>query len=346
MNAEMGPIVLAAGDQGAQSALRPLADAMPSLGVYGSNPDHTRDDYWDALFRLQGARGLVCGTSDSLAGRTLEASARRAATMAGIPVVAIEDFPGNFYEIPGGPVDLLVVESTSVVTLTQRKLGRNCPQTIALGSARYDVLRHAAPSHRATLRDKGMAPDTPVSILWAGQPDTDDCVTTLRALAPILAARTIELLFKAHPRDKGYKAGSYLPLLGSTGIQFRDVTHLTVEEALLFAPRLVVTQFSSTAIEAGFYGIPSLNVLLPDAGGARLLEKNGFPTPPHCLEGAAAYVARGNELADALSRLLHDETARKSLMHCFDLYFRTDEIMLPHLVASIENLFQIKEFPT
>ena len=114
---------------------------------------------------------------------------------------------------------------------------------------------------------------------------------------------------------------------------------------LLLAPRLVVTQFSSTAIEAGFFGIPSLNVLLPDAGGARLLEKKGYRVPPHCIQGAAGHVTHCNELADALYRLIEDKNAREYLMRCFDVYFCADELMLPLLVVLIENLFQNKGFP-
>jgi hypothetical protein len=344
MSVEKAPIVLAAGDEGAQSALRPLAAAMPSF--MGCNRDSacSADDYWHALFRLHRARGLVCGASDSPAGRALEASARRAASLARIPVVVIEDFPGNYHEVPGGPADLLVVESAPVVALTRSKFGSACPQTTALGQARYDPLRRAARLCRAVLCDQATAPDRPVSVLWAGQPETRDCLLTLKVLIPILAARGFELLFKAHPRDAGYRTGAYDSLLADAGVTHRDVTHLTSEQALLLAPRLAITQFSSTAIEAGFAGIPGLNVLLPDAGGARLMEKKGYQIPPHCVAGAAAYVMHGDELAGALYRLIDEPAARENLVRCFDSYYCTDELMLPRLAALIENLFQYKGF--
>jgi hypothetical protein len=344
MSAGVRPIILAAGDEGAQSALRPLAAAMPSFIGYNGGLACTTDDYWHALFRLQRARGLVCGASDSPAGRALEASARRAAALARIPVVVIEDFPGNYYEVPGGPADLLVVESPPVVALTRDKFGSACPQIEALSQARYDPLRRTAQLRRAMLRDQATAPDGLISVLWAGQPETNDCLLTLRVLIPVLAARGFELLFKAHPRDAGYRAGVYDSLLADAGITPRDITHLTSEQALLLAPRLVITQFSSTAIEAGFAGIPSLNVLLPDAGGARLMEKKGYQIPPHCVEGAAGYVMHGNGLADAMCRLINEQGARENLMRCFDAYFSSDELMLPHLATLIENLFQNKGF--
>ncbi len=344
MNTGTRPIILVAGDEGPQSTLRPLVDAIPSITECHGNLACTTDGYWHEQFRSQHACGLVCGASDSPAGRALEASARRTAVIAGIPVVVIEDFPGNYYEVPGGQADLLVVESAPVIALTHGKFGRVCPQTKALSLARYDSLRRAAPSRRSMLRNKGTAQPGQVSILWAGQPETNDCLVTLRVLAPILAARGFELLFKAHPRDVGYGAGAYRSLLADAGITYRDVTHLAVEDALLLAPRLVVTQFSSTAIDAGFFGIPSLNMLLPNAGGTRLLEKKGYQVPPHCVEGAAAYVMHGDELVDVMCRLIDDKTARENLIRRFDVYFSTHELMLPRLLELIENFFQNKGF--
>jgi hypothetical protein len=344
MSDEVYPIVLAAGDEGAQSALRPLTAAMPSFTGCNGDLACATDDYWHALFRSQRARGLVCGVSDSPAGRALEASARRAAARARLPVIVIEDFPGNYYEVPEGPASLLVVESMSVIALARSKFGSACPRTIALSQARYDPLRRLARLRRAMLCDQATAPSGPVSVLWAGQPETNDCLHTLRVLLPILKARGFELLFKAHPRDAGYKAGAYDSLLEGAGIMHRDVTHLTSEQAVLLAPRLVITQFSSIAIEAGFAGIPSLNVLLPNAGGARLTEKKGYQVPPHCEAGAAGYVMHGDGLAEALCSLIDAPAEREKLIRCFDAYFSTDELMLPHLAAIIENLFQNKGF--
>jgi hypothetical protein len=339
MNTGARPIILVAGDEGPQSTLCPLVDAIPSISVSSRDLACPTDDYWHELFGSRRVRRVVCGASDSPVGRALEAGARRAAVVARIPVVVIEDFPGNYYEVPGGQADILVVESPPVVTLTRSKFGGLCPQLKALSLARYDSLRHALPSHRSIMRNKSVAQDRSLSVLWAGQPETNDCLVTLRVLLPILAARGFELLFKAHPRDAGYSAGAYHSLLADSGITLRDVTHLASAEALLLAPRLVITQFSSTAIEAGFFGIPSLNVLLPNAGGARLMEKKGYQVPPHCLEGAAGHVTCHNEITDALCRLIDDKNARENLIHCFDMYFSANELMLPRLVALIENLF-------
>lgn len=317
---------------------------MPFVAGVSGDSACTADDCWHELIRSRNARGLVCGASDSPAGRALEASARRAAVVAGIPIVVIEDFPGNYYEVPGGSADLLIVESAPVVALTRSKFGRPCPQIKALGLARYDPLRRAARSRRSMLLGEDNARKGPGPVLWAGQPETSDCLATLRVLLPLLAARELELLFKAHPRDAGYSAGAYRSLLENAGIAYRDITHLAVEETLLLSPRLVVTQFSSAAIEAGFFGIPSLNIVLPDAGGARLLAKKGYQAPLHCTAGAAGCVTRSAELAGVLYPLIDDKTARANLMRCFDSYFRTDELMLPRLTAFIENFFQNKGF--
>jgi hypothetical protein len=334
-----GPILLVAGDVGPRSAVYPLLSTTLAIRGWDEDARARKDGDWLDLINLRSVRGLVCGTSDSPDGRSLEAGARRAAVSAGIPVLVIEDFPGNYYEVPGGQAGLLIVESPAAAEFTRRKFAASAPRIKILGSARYDLLRRTAVSHRNLMREKHAAQSRIVSILWAGQPETSDCLATLEALLPSLARREFELLFKAHPRDSGYASGAYDSLLANAGINYRDVTLLSVENSLLLAPKLAVTQFSSTAIEAGFFGIPSLNVLLPDAGGARLLAKKGYRIPPHCAKGAASYAMHSNELEYLLNQLIDDNTARENLIRCFDSYFCTCELMLPHLSTLVENFF-------
>ena len=339
-----GRIILAAGDDGPKSTLRPLAGAVQAVLA---DTAATEVSYWTQLICSHLAQGLVCGTSDSAAGRAVEASARRAATNAGIPAVAIEDFPGNYYDVPDGPVAMLIVESEPVATFTRAKFGAICPRLEVLSPARYDRYRSAAPSLRAQVLQRWAESGRDSRlILWAGQPETGDCVRTLRCLLPLVRAHELTLLFKAHPRDAGYSSGTYQALFAGFEVPYRDATGLTVPEALLLAPHLVVTQFSSVAIEAGFYGIPSMSILLSDVGGARLLAKKGYPVPPYCECGGAACVTGVEELPEAFSRALGDQAQRKNIMRCFDAYFRTADPMLPPLIALLESVFESRQiFP-
>lgn len=336
------PVILAAGDDGPRHTLRPLATTLGVIINDDTGPARTRDAYWQDLIRTHKPRGLVCGTSDSPAGRAVEAGARRAATAAGLPILVVEDFPGNYRAEPGCNTRLLLVESAAAANLTRNRLGSACPQLQALSPARYDPYRRQAATRRTRIRELWAGNDKP-SVLWAGQPETADCLATLAALRPLLAQMQLQLRFKAHPRDAGYSNSAYRDLLNDPVLSPIDVTALPVEAALLQAPRLVITQFSSVAIEAGFYGIPSLNVLLPGAGGDRLIEKKSCAVPPHCLEGAALHTHDPAQLAGMIHGAVTDESLRAGIIRCFDSYFSSDIPTLPAFIEILENLFTNRE---
>jgi hypothetical protein len=144
---------------------------------------------------------------------------------------------------------------------------------------RYDDLRSRLHSLRSPSAEFANA------VLWIGQPETEDSLTTLRRLVAALSGHGVRVWLRAHPRDPGHGRGAY------TGLGLEDVSWLPLEECLARRPRLAVTQFSSAAIEAGFWGIPSLNVLFPDAGGRTLAAKKGYSIPPWCEEGAAFLIS-------------------------------------------------------
>lgn len=276
---------------------------------------------------------MVVGTSDSARGSAVESAARRAAVQDGIPVAAIEDFPGNYYDLPDGPAGLVAVESEFCRALSARKFSARCPQIVVVPPARYDPYRaQHAELRRATAT--GWKQDAKIRdlVLWAGQPETSDAVCTLTALMPALAAANATVIFKAHPRDAGYSDGVYPKLFDDAGVPFRDVTLQSVDSALALAPRLVLTQFSSVANEAGFYGVPSLHVLLAGAGGTRLQQKKGYSVPPLCLAGGAAHVTEETMIESMLHNALRDENFRTGLIGCFDDYFGTALPTTPQLV--------------
>lgn len=325
-------LLLVAADAGPRAALYPLQEPFGIPLADTGRSDAATDGYWLGLIRESGVRGVVCGTSDTPAGRAIEAGARRAAAAHGVPVAAIEDFPGNYYDVSGGAVALLVVESESAAALTRTKWQSACPPLAVLSPARYDRERRAAAALRTRVREQWHASSTPRAILWAGQPETLDCLRTLAAVLPALKRLGASLLFKAHPRDAGHVVGAYRPLIEASDIAVEDVTALSVADAMALAPRAVITQFSSVAIEAGFHGIPSVSVLLPEAGGARLREKKGYGVPPCCAAGAAVCVTDADALPGALASTLVDESGRENIIRCFDAYFSTGTPTLPALL--------------
>lgn len=318
--------LLVAVDGGPRDTLQPLAQHW-GLEI-------SAEGDWAQRIRVEQPRLVVVGTSDSARGRAAEAAARRAARAANVPVVAIEDFPGNFAFVEDGEAALLVVESTRALQIHQARSASAGTPAEVFPLARYDPYRAQLTQLRHDTAQKWTAADA-LRVLWAGQPETADSAATLATLAPLLREQRAELIFKAHPRDPGYAAGTYDALLQSAQVPFRDMTHASVHEALALAPRLVLTQFSSVAIEAGFYGIPSLCVLLPEAGGARLQAKKGYAVPIVCAAGAAALVASRPELPAALAYALHDEQHRAALLGCFDGYFDASRRALPALLRRL-----------
>ncbi len=330
----MPPILLIAHDPGARAAIAPLA-ASPRYRAFEFAPARAEHEpYWrDAL---SPARAIVVGTSDSATGRAVEAAARRAAAERGVAVVAIEDYPGNYQHVARADTRLLVVESDSVRALHRVRLAAACPEITICASVRYDAERAASAQLRSATAHTWSMQSGAGAILWAGQPETGDALTTLSAVLPLLRADRARLLFKAHPRDAGYGTDVYARLFAAADVDWLDVTTLSVPQTFALAPRLIVTQFSSVAIEGGFYGIPSLHVLLPDAGGARLQPKKGYAIPPFCEAGAAMVAADARGLRDAWDAALHDARFRARVMRCFDDYFSCGAAALPRLEAALD----------
>ncbi len=301
----MKKIAYVAHDHGPRATLEALAVHLP--GDWSS----------------RGADVLICGTSDSCGGREIEAHARKAARARGTSVVVIEDFPGNYVAVPDGEPQLLVVESEFAALLARAK-----DKAVAIEicpCVRYDALRRRLPDLRKE------AGHTKAAVLWVGQPETRDSLETLQQLMPELTARGMAVWFRAHPRDEGYRADAY------GGLCFEDVTALSLDECLSMRPRLVVTQFSSVAVEAGFWGICGLNVLFPDLGARTLVQRKGYAVPPWCEAGAAFVISREKDVPEVLDRAFDSREARASVMAAFDRYYCVAEDGGQRLMKNLYN---------
>ena len=277
---------------------------------------------------------LVCGTSDSAQGRAIEAAGRRAARAAGVRLVALEDYPGNYGDIPGGEADLLIVESEGAAQLHSSRLGRRCPTTWICPAPRYDAYRRDAVRLRARYAERDPAAR---SVLWAGQPETADALATLRRVGPALELLGVEMLFRAHPRDPGYRDGAYQGLFAELGIPVRDVTAYPLEDCFSLAPELLLTQFSTVAVEAGFHGIPSVYLLYADIGAKTLRAKKGYDAPLGCEAGAAILLCDQGGEAQVLRKAISDPQVRVEMLAAFDRYYSTTGETLGGLLAHLYN---------
>ena len=306
-------VALVAGDDGARAALQ-------ALSAFGAR--------WDSAGA--NATALVCGTSQSQPGFALEAAARRQAAHHGIPIACIEDFPGNYREVEGAPTRLLVVEGEFSTRLYRARLAAPPPMAV-VPPARYDPLRGAAPNPATE------AP--PYRVLWAGQPETASCLATLEGIREFLRAPDVEFLFRAHPRDSGYAAGAYRALLAALAPRCRDASAAPLAQLLREPLHLVLTQFSSVAIEAGFLGVPSAHVLLAGAGGDLLLAQKGYKVPMPC-DAGASFLVNDTRSMGVLDRALRDASARRSVLAQFRRLYHADEPQAARLAGILAGIME------
>lgn len=324
------PVALVAKDLGPKQTLAPFAASLKVI-----EPDFAKTK-WDEFFSQNKPQLLICGTSDSLEARREEGAARAAAKTHGLPIVSVEDFPGNYSDFAGSESDFLIVESEAAANAARMRLGGRCPTLFVVSPARYDALRRDCPARReATFSrwENGRR-----SVIWFGQPETEDGVATLNALIPHYLKHNIKLLFRAHPRDSGYFDGSYEEVKVALGHLFEDVSTLTAEESLSLAPWFAVTQFSSMTVEAGFWGIPSVCVLFPFAGGHSLQLKKGYSLPPACEAGAVACCSAIEEIETIFDYLLNDRVFRDRLLDRFDDYYSASQPTLEASIAFLESV--------
>ena len=325
-------------DAGPRETLAPIAEAW---GAILESRVCISADEWRWRISQTTAAIVVVGTSDSSEGRATEAAARVAARSARVPLVAAEDYPGNYVAVRGGDANLLLVESDEAKELSHFRLGARCPRAIAISPARFDAMRLRSTLNRRSMRYQWIAQlerQEPAALLWIGQPETEDCVTTLKVLLPLVQAGGLRLLFRAHPRDAGYTAGAYAPIAQALEKRFVDVTKLGVPKVFAMAPRLVVTQFSSMVVEAGFQGIPALCLLFPEAGMGRLYSRKGYRVPIVCEAGAAGVCVEPARLPPILRQFIEDEDARQEVLSRFDSYFEVSGLTCATSIEALKAL--------
>lgn len=328
-------------DGGARAALQPLASQTGDLLMDVERDAAETQAFWVHVRACAKPDLLVVGTSDSARGRRVEAAARQVFRAAHLPIAAIEDFPGNYVCVPDGRADLVIVESDRVREM--HLAGKQCcgERFEAFPPARFDPYRAKRGQRCAATWERwttARAQDCARTLLWAGQPETEDSLHTMRVLMPAAHKLKAKILFRAHPRDPGYGRGDYHALYRAEGASIHDCTAMSAADALNQGPDLVVTQFSSLAIEGGFFGIPSLHVLLPESGGARLREKKGYAVPPLCLAGGAAWVTQEARVGIALGEALNNERRRQALITDFNAYFEVHTLAAEKVVRRLDEL--------
>lgn len=274
-----------------------------------------------ACLREAQVKAVVRSSSEDVLEENVEELASEAASRAGVPVFVVEDFPGNYWPRPGGRQDGLFVEDDSLAPL-HRARGVDPEAIRASGNPRYGALQGMGDirERRETARRALGLGDGP-AVLWAGQPDGDNSYQALERMIEGFSGNGATLLFRAHPRDAAYAGGRYAPLLKGTRMAVVDTSSHPDLLSLYCAADLVMTQFSSAAVEASYLGVPALFVLFDDLGKRFLRLHKGYETPPWCSRGCAFLVERQDQVKDVMERALFDQASRTEVVESFQRHF-------------------------
>ena len=290
-----------------------------------------------AFLAETGARVVVRSTSDDVEGPNLEDLLTAGAATLGIPVVVVEDFPGNFHPVAMGRVDALCVEAEATTSLHETR-GVERARIHVIGNPRYDALRDVDRTDRRTRVRGALGLGDEPAALWVGQPDGAASYASLATVVPSLPGTT--LLFRAHPRDASYTQGRYAGLFRDRGLAVVDVTAHPDVAGLCCAADLVVTQFSSVAVEAGYVGTPALFVLLPDLGGAYIRKHKGYAIPPWCKENCAFLLDDAKMAAVVVDGAMHDPEAREAVRVNFARQYATRPPSAPAVARIITECLE------
>ena len=267
---------------------------------------------------------VVRSTSGGVIEEDVEFLASKAAKQVGIPVIVIEDFPGNYRQKAEERLDYLFVEDESLIEFHSSR-GIDRGSIYSCGNPRYAKLNHvdAVATRQKVRRQLGLS-ETNRVLLWAGQPDGTDSHLALQRLLPILDGSHVTLLFRAHPRDRFYIDGGYGELLSGSPARswnIADVSTFPDPIGLYCSSDLVVTQFSSAAVEASYLGIPALFVLFEDLGKRYLREWKGYDRLPWCSGGSAFLIEEEQQIDEVLNQALFDGPSRQAVIDNFKQRF-------------------------
>lgn len=280
-------------------------------------------DKWGGFERLlvEGkVEAIIRSTSETSTPDSVEVLASRAAASLGIPVFVVEDFPGNYQPLLEEPLSGLFVEDESMVEFHQSK-GVEQNKIFSTRNPRYARLQKVDREPvRVSTRDALGLGDEPI-ILWAGQPDGDNSYLTLQRLLGNYPKAAPTLLFRAHPRDQAYHDCKYESLIAAGPAKIIDVSDWPDNLALCCASDLVVTQFSSVAVEASYLGVPALFVLFEYLGRKSFKELKGYGQPVWCVEGCSFLIEREEEISKTMNSAIFNEDARSIVKTNFQRRF-------------------------
>jgi len=335
VNVESEKYWLFAIDGGPRKTLQPFLDFEQFLFCDSVKCEHFKND-WDNFFLDCKPHGVVVGTSRSKEGVYKEKMFRYFANKHQVRVVIVEDYPGNYQHHKGIYTDLLIVESEDYKEKVRSLYDCSQVGKVETGAViRYSDINTKFTQNYGQYKNAIIQRKGKKVVLWIGQPEYENCLTTLNRIIGDLALLNVKLLFKSHPRDKGYKNGKYNQFMQECQVEVVDVSKHSLDECIRLYPDIVVTQFSSVAVEMGFYGIPSVHVLFSDVGGARLYDMYNYYRPEICSNKASVLIDSKEDQLSKLNEVINNLGFRNKLMENFSCYFRVNGTAAERVVQKI-----------
>ena len=298
------------------------------------------EDGWGTLekyIRQTEIKVIVRSSSEDVSERNVEGLASEAAKAVGIPVVVVEDYPGNYRFAPHERLDRLFIEHASLIQLHESR-GMDSNYIYITGNPRYNELTSVDSGKRRTATRAMLGIQGERVLLWAGQPDGENSYMTLERIFDSCIDGDVLLIFRAHPRDPIYASGRYQDLLSRCPKKVVDMTKYRDVIDLYCAADLVATQFSSAGAEAGHLGVPSLFVLFDDLGKTYLRSFKGYDLPPWCSDGCSFLIEAQGDVRAVLEEALFNDRSREAVISNFKQKFSLDISPAKAIAAHIRHL--------
>lgn len=272
------------------------------------------------FLRDSGTTKIIRSCSETSNKLNLEVLTSISANELNIPVYVIEDFPGNYCHIHEAQIDRLFIEQESLIELHE---GRGVDRSVIMvaSNPRYhNMLTFDVAQYRKVgVSNLQLGPEP--HIMWSGQPDNLNSFRTLSRIVEHYNTREATILFRAHPQDSLYDSGYYGSLLDNRSIKIIDVSSYDNIIELYCASNIVMTQFSSTAVEASHLGIPAVFVLFRDIGKPYLKQLKGYDTIPYTLNGCSFHIELEEDIQPILDQAIYDQKHRDVILNNFNHHY-------------------------
>ncbi len=269
------------------------------------------------FLRDSGITNIIRSCSETSNQLNLEVLTSISANALNIPVYVIEDFPGNYRHIYGENIERLFIEQEGFINFHEGRGVNRSIIKVAPNPRYHDMLTININHHREQgISNLGLAAQP--HIMWSGQPDNSNSFRTLSRILRHYDNQEVTILFRAHPQDTLYHSGYYDYLFANSEISIIDVTNHADIVELYCVSDIVVTQFSSTAVEASHLGIPSVFVLFRDIGKPYLKLLKGYDTIPYTLNECSFLIETEEDVQPIMDKAIYDQTYRDVIIDNFN----------------------------